>query len=217
MWNTSQESVTYKRVKRGIGLDDCYFFAMKLIPRVLLSLALVVIPVVHVSAAPVYVFPISDCSVKYTKYHHDYPATDIQAKKGCTFVAPINGVVEDVNLKDLWNGKTNLGQDRGGLSVSIIGDDGVRYYGSHLSKVEPGIVAGLRVVAGQKLGEVGATGSARGTAPHLHFGISYPTVAGDWKIRRGVIYPWKYLDAWKIGKDLSPAPAIAAAKAKVTK
>jgi murein DD-endopeptidase MepM/ murein hydrolase activator NlpD len=131
-------------------------------------------------------------------------------------VATISGVVEDVNLKDKWSGKTNLGQDRGGLSVSYIGIDGVRYYGSHLSKVEPGIAPGVQVVAGQKLGEVGSTGSARGTKPHLHFGISYPTKPGDWEIRRGVIWPWKYLDAWRAGENLSPVKAIkrAANKAK---
>ncbi|NDC52354.1 MAG: M23 family peptidase, partial [Actinobacteria bacterium] len=98
-------------------------------------------------AAPVYVFPVADCSVKYTRFHHDYPATDIQAKKGCAFVAPINGVVEDVIKKDLWSGKTNLGKDRGGLAVSIIGEDGVRYYGSHLSKIEPGIEPGVVAVS----------------------------------------------------------------------
>ena len=95
------------------------------------------------SAAPIYAFPVADCKATYGKYHHDYPATDIQAKKGCAFVAPISGVVQDVNRKDLWSGKTNLGKDRGGLSVSIIGDDGVRYYGSHLSKIEPGIELSL--------------------------------------------------------------------------
>lgn len=163
-----------------------------------------------------YLFPVADCKVKYSKFHHDYPATDIQAKKGCFFIASIDGVVEDVNLKDNWSGKTNLGQDRGGLSVSYIGLDGVRYYGSHLSKVESGIVPGLAVKAGQKLGEVGSTGSARGTKPHLHFGISYPTAPGDWEIRRGVIWPWKYLDAWRAGENLSPVAAInrAAKKAK---
>ena len=169
------------------------------------------------SAAPTYTFPVANCKVTYTRYHHDYPATDIQAARGCTFVAPISGVVEDVALKDLWSGKTNLGQDRGGLSVSIIGDDGVRYYGSHLSKVEVGIEPGVRVVGGQKLGEVGATGSARGTKPHLHFGISYPTKAGDWAIRRGVIYPWKYLDSWRAGKDLSPVAEVKKAQAKAGK
>ena len=170
----------------------------------------------QVSANGGYLFPVAGCKVSYSKYHHDYPATDIQAKQGCAFVATISGVIEDVNLKDRWSGKTNLGQDRGGLSVSYIGIDGVRYYGSHLSKVEPGIAPGVQVVAGQKLGEIGSTGSARGTKPHLHFGISYPTMPGDWEIRRGVIWPWKYLDAWRAGENLSPVKAInrAAKKAK---
>ena len=166
-------------------------------------------------AAPTYVFPVANCTVKYGKYHHDYPATDIQAKKGCAFVAPINGKVDEIISVDKWSGKTNKGEDRGGLAVSIIGEDGVRYYGSHLSKIDTSIAVGMSVVAGQKLGEVGATGSARGTAPHLHFGISWPTENGFWWVRRGVLYPWKYLDAWKAGKDLSPASAVKSVKAKM--
>ena len=168
----------------------------------------------NVSAAPTYVFPVANCTAKYGKYHHDYPATDIQAKKGCAFVAPIAGVVDEIISKDVWSGKTNKGEDRGGLSVSIIGTDGVRYYGSHLSVIETGIATGVAVVAGQKLGAVGATGSARGTAPHLHFGISWPTEKGIWWVRRGVLYPWKFLDAWKVGKDLSPANSIKSVKIK---
>lgn len=167
------------------------------------------------SAAPIYTFPVADCAVKYVRSHHDYPATDILAKKGCAFVSPINGVIEDAIRVDKWSGKTNLGEDRGGLAISIIGDDGVRYYGSHLSKILPEVITGLRVISGQKLGEVGASGSAKGTAPHLHFGISYPSKAGDWKIRRGVVYPWKYLDSWKIGEDKSPVAEVLKAKAKV--
>lgn len=166
-------------------------------------------------AAPIYVFPVSGCEVKYGRYHHDYPATDLQAKKGCAFVAPISGVVDEVISKDIWRGKTNLGQDRGGLAVSIIGDDGVRYYGSHLSKIESSTVVGVRVVAGTKLGEIGSTGSARGTAPHLHFGISWPTEKDIWWVRRGVVYPWKFLDAWKAGKDLSPANSVKSVKLKM--
>ena len=172
---------------------------------------------IPVTAAQIYAFPISDCKVTYARSHHDYPATDILAKIGCTFVSPISGVVEDVTYKDLWNGKTNLGQDRGGLSVSIIGDDGVRYYGSHLSKIETGIAPGVVVKVGQKLGEVGNTGSAHGTKSHLHFGISYPTKPGDWKIRRGVVYPWRYLDSWKVGKDKSPVTEVLAARDKALK
>lgn len=160
----------------------------------------------------IYVFPVANCTVKYAHSHHDYPATDMLAKKGCSFVAPIDGVVEDVNFKDVWSSKTNRGQDRGGLSVSIIGIDGVRYYGSHLSSVAEGIVPGVNVMAGDILGKVGDTGSARGTSPHLHFGISWPTKAGDWKIRRGALYPWPYLDAWKVGENLSPVKAVAKKK-----
>ena len=155
-----------------------------------------------------YVFPVADCKVKYARAHHDYPATDILAKKGCAFVAPIDGVVEDVNLKDIWSSKNNRGQDRGGLSVSIIGIDGVRYYGSHLISIADGIMPGVNVLAGDLLGKVGATGSARGTSPHLHFGISWPTKAGDWKIRRGALYHWRYLDSWKEGENLSPVKSV---------
>jgi murein DD-endopeptidase MepM/ murein hydrolase activator NlpD len=162
------------------------------------------------NAAPIYTFPVAGCTVKYTHSHHDYPATDIIAKKGCAFVAPIAGVVDEIVLVDKWSGKTNLGADRGGLSVSIIGDDGIRYYGSHLSKIETNVIPGLKVATGDKLGEVGATGSAKGTSPHLHFGISYPTQKGIWWVKRGVLYPWKYLDAWKLGNDLKPVVKVPA-------
>ena len=162
------------------------------------------------SAAPIYTFPVAGCTVTYSKYHHDYPASDIFAKKGCAFVSPVAGIVDEVNSVDKWSGKTNLGSDRGGLSISIIGDDGLRYYGSHLSKIEANIIPGYKVATGEKLGEIGSTGSARGTKPHLHFGISYPTEKGIWWVRRGVglekgkTSPWKYLQAWQVGKDLKP-------------
>jgi len=153
--------------------------------------------------------------VNYARAHHDYPATDILAKSGCAFVAPIAGVIDEVNRVDTWSGKVNAGITRGGLSVSLIGVDGVRYYGSHLKSIYKTIEPGLVVKAGQRLGSVGATGSARGTSPHLHFGISWPTPADTWWVRRGAVLPWKYLDAWKAGKDLSPAKAVEAAKKKV--
>ena len=175
------------------------------------------------AAAPIYAFPVAGCTVTYSKYHHDYPAADIFGKKGCAFVAPTAGVVDEVNAVDRWSGKTNLGPDRGGLSISIVGDDGVRYYGSHLSKIEAKIIPGYRVATGEKLGEIGSTGSARGTKAHLHFGISYPTEKGVWWVRRGVglekgkTSPWKYLQAWQAGKDLKPKvliPAVIPAEPK---
>jgi murein DD-endopeptidase MepM/ murein hydrolase activator NlpD len=162
------------------------------------------------NATPVYAFPVSGCAVSYAHSHHDYAATDIQAKAGCKYVAPIGGTITEVATKDIWNSKKNLGDTRGGLSVTLVGDDGVRYYGSHFKKIETGIVPGVVVVAGQTLAYIGATGSARGTSPHVHFGISWPTPVESnvWWVRRGVLYPWSYLDAWKAGTDKSPFSAV---------
>jgi murein DD-endopeptidase MepM/ murein hydrolase activator NlpD len=184
--------------------------------KIFLVFVLALLNIAPAQAAPVYIFPVADCAVNYARAHHDYAATDILAKKGCKFVSPVNGVIDEVNRTDLWSGKTNLGIDRGGLYVSIIGEDGVRYYGSHLTSIVTSIQPGVVVKAGQLLGKVGATGSARGTSPHLHFGISWPTPTQPnvWWVRRGVVLPWKYLDAWKSGKDLSPVKAIAAALTK---
>jgi murein DD-endopeptidase MepM/ murein hydrolase activator NlpD len=174
-----------------------------------------VAPFSTASALPKYTFPVADCEVNYARAHHDYAATDILAKAGCKFVAPISGVVDEVNREDRWRKPPNNGIDRGGLSVSIIGSDGVRYYGSHLKWIPKNIQPGLAVKVGQVLGSVGSTGSARGTAPHLHFGISWPTPPDTWWIRRGEVLPWRYLDSWKNGKDRSPVKEVEARKLKM--
>jgi peptidoglycan LD-endopeptidase LytH len=166
-----------------------------------------------VGAAPVhYRFPVTGCRVSYGRSHHDYPATDIFAARGCAVVAPVDGRVDEVSRTDRWSPASNLGADRGGRSVSIVGVDGVRYYGSHLEAVAAGIAPGVRVRAGRLLGRVGNSGSARVTAVHLHFAISWPTRPGVWWIRRGMVYPWRYLDSWRAGGDLSPARAVRAAR-----
>lgn len=157
-------------------------------------------------SGPTYVFPVQPASVAhFGPYHHDYPATDIFCPTGSSFVAPTSGVVNYVSRTDLWNPRIDDPATRGGLSVAIIGDDGVRYYGSHLSAVAVGVVPGLRVQAGQLLGKTGKTGDARYVSPHLHFGISRPTTPADWKARRGQLSPYRYLLAWLQGKALKPA------------
>jgi len=167
------------------------------------------------SAAPNYAFPIAGCKTSYSQAHHDYPATDILTKKGCHFVAPTAGVIDEVSAVDKYSWKNNSGALRGGLSVSMIGDDGVRYYGSHFSKIYSKIVPGYRVETGELIALVGTSGDAAGLAPHVHFGISWPSKAGIWWVRRGEIYPWKYLDAWKVGKDLNPAKEVSIKLKKV--
>ncbi|MCU1678763.1 MAG: peptidase [Frankiales bacterium] len=162
--------------------------------------------------AGAYAFPVAGCHTSYGSSHHDYPATDIFAARNCHYVAPTAGVVDEVTTVNKWSSGTNKGADRGGLSVSIVGDDGVRYYGSHLTSVAAGIGPGVRVGRGQLLGYVGDTGSARGTGTHLHFGISWPTPAGYWWVRRGWVSPYTYLNAWKSGVGKSPSAAVAAAE-----
>ncbi len=157
-----------------------------------------------------YVFPLTCTGVRYSAAHHDYPATDMFARVGCPFVAPVAGVVDEVSRKDRWDPRTNRPAERGGLFVSIVGVDGVRYYGSHLSAVRSGIVPGASVQAGQRLGRVGTSGNARYTPAHLHFGISRPTGPGNWKVRRGQIWPAPYLDAWREGRHKSPAAKVRA-------
>ncbi|MCS6940970.1 MAG: M23 family metallopeptidase [Roseiflexaceae bacterium] len=153
-----------------------------------------------------YVFPVRATRVSYGPYHHGYPATDIFCPPGSEFVAPIDGVVDFVSYTDEWNPKTDRPEFRGGLSVAVIGDDGWRYYGSHLSAIAEGIAPGVRVSAGQVLGYTGNSGNARSTPPHLHFGISYPTTPDDWKTRRGQIPPYQYLVAWSKGDMKTPQP-----------
>lgn len=156
-------------------------------------------------SGPLYVFPVQPVTATtYGPYHHDYPATDIFCPIGSHFVAPTNGVVDYVTTTDKWDPATDDPAVRGGPSVAVIGDDGVRYYGSHLSKVSAGIVPGVRVTSGQLLGLTGKSGDARFTDPHLHFGISPPTTPTDWKVRRGTISPYKCLRAWAVGTQLQP-------------
>lgn len=162
-----------------------------------------------------YLFPVADCKSTYSRYHHDYPAADIFTKEGCAFVSPIDGVITEVSRKDIWSGRENLGSTRGGKFVALLGDDGVRYYGSHLRNVAKGIVPGVRVVAGTKLGEIGSSGSARGTPPHLHFGISWPTEDGIWWVRRGIISPYPYLQSWENGEMRSPRKQVRRALLKM--
>jgi murein DD-endopeptidase MepM/ murein hydrolase activator NlpD len=151
-----------------------------------------------------YVFPIQDAKVSYGRDHHTYPATDIFVAEGSKFVAVTDGVVFHVTSEDLWSPDNDDPSLRSGLSVSILGDDGVRYHGSHLSGIAEGIAPGVRVEVGQLLGFTGKSGNAQNTPPHLHFGIARPTTPDDWKVRRGEMNPYEFLQAWQQGIPLQP-------------
>lgn len=156
-----------------------------------------------------YAFPVQGRNVSYHRTHAGYPGTDIFAACGVAVVAVTDGTVLEVSRVDRFSRSGPLGPYNGGLFVSLLGDDGVRYYGSHLVEVADGIDAGVRVRAGQRVGKVGHTGNASNVC-HLHFGIS-PRCQGkdDWWIRRGVIWPAPYLDAWRRNVAKSPVKSVA--------
>ena len=135
--------------------------------------------------------------------HANYRATDIFASSGCgtALLAPVTGVVDEVQ-PNTWDENVGDPATRGGNAVSIIGDDGVRYYLAHFQLIDPAIVPGARVVAGDYLGEMGDTG--RAGACHVHFALSLPCANDEWWVRRGVIWPDEYLTSWKQGDNLSP-------------
>lgn len=87
-------------------------------------------------------------------------AIDLGAPRGTPVVAVADGVVERV------------GRDRRGGKVVYLRDTTGRYtfFYAHLRAHAKGLKAGDRVVKGQRLGEVGATGRVVG-GPHLHFAI----------------------------------------------
>ena len=78
---------------------------------------------------------------------------DLFAPRGTPVVAPAAGIV------------TRFPNPKGGFAVHLSADDGSRYYFAHLDRY----AAAGRVLGGSVIGFVGNTGSARFTAPHLHF------------------------------------------------
>lgn len=84
---------------------------------------------------------------------------DIFAPRGRAVRAATEGIVLDVGNNRL-----------GGQVVWVLGPGGQRHYYAHLDRFSD-VRRGQRVVSGNVLGYVGTTGNARGTPPHLHYGI----------------------------------------------
>jgi murein DD-endopeptidase MepM/ murein hydrolase activator NlpD len=140
--------------------------------------------------------------------HHDYPAADMFPRTGCgtTVMAPTSGTIIQTRPVNRYPGSHDNPAWRGGITVDMLGDDGVRFHLAHLSSIHAGIVSGVRVDVGQALGTVGRTG--RASVCHLHLGISPPCPQLEWSVRRGVVWPQRYLTAWKHGIALDPATEV---------
>jgi murein DD-endopeptidase MepM/ murein hydrolase activator NlpD len=125
--------------------------------------------------------------------HHDYPAADIAAPEGTQLYALSNGTVVDA-----WpspNGSCGIG-------FTIATTDGLEWTYCHMSYLEPAVVAGAQLAAGQPVGLVGQTGDAQG--PHLHLQLQpatgYPQDEAWFQSFAGTAFTWS--DA----VQTSPAP-----------
>lgn len=168
--------------------------------------ATVAIPALGSGTTP-YRVPVADVArAGWGTTHAEYPASDIFVGCGATLVSPVNGVVVESRRHDAYDPAVDDPATRGGRPVAIVGDDGVRYYLAHFETIEPGIERGARVSAGQVLGTMGRTG--RASACHAHFGISPPCPGPEWSVRRGVVWPYPYLDDWRAGGQRSPVAEV---------
>ncbi len=154
-----------------------------------------------------YALPVADTArAAWAASHAAYPATDIFVGCGATLVSPVHGTVLEVRRVDAYDPAVDDPATRGGRSVSILGDDGVRYYLAHFDEIVAGPEPGAIVELGEVLGTMGDSG--RTSACHLHFSISPPCPGPEWSVRRGVVWPYPYLDAWRDGEQLSPAAQV---------
>ncbi|WP_420453433.1 peptidoglycan DD-metalloendopeptidase family protein [Ilumatobacter sp.] len=85
-----------------------------------------------------------------------HEGVDMIAPRGIPIFAVVNGVA-------------TFKQNRlGGNAVSLVGDNGHRYYYAHLDRYAG---SSRRVAQGELIGYNGDTGNARASTPHLHFEI----------------------------------------------
>jgi hypothetical protein len=152
-----------------------------------------------------YVFPFSKVAVRYPKDHLNYPAVDVE---GCyaRILAPTAGVISQLRRRDKWTPENDSPGTRGGLTITLQGDDGARYFFSHLGRVK--VLMNQRVAAGDWIGVMGSSGNARVTRCHTHFGMSRVCPLAEVYLLQGEIWPQRYLDAWKKGQQLSPRKEI---------
>ena len=152
-----------------------------------------------------YVFPFSRVPVTYPKDHLHYPAVDVE---GCyaRILAPTAGFISQLHRLDKWTPENDSPGTRGGLTITVQGDDGVRYFFSHLGRIK--VLKNQRVAAGDWIGVMGSSGNARVTRCHTHFGMSRVCPLAEVYLLQGEIWPQKYLNAWKQGQQLSPRKEI---------
>lgn len=89
-----------------------------------------------------------------------HQGVDIFAARGTAVVAATPGIIVSIREQGL-----------GGRQIWVIGPARQRHYYAHLQQWAPELAVGDIVQPGDVLGSVGDSGNARGTPPHLHYGI----------------------------------------------
>ena len=116
--------------------------------------------------------------------HHDYPAADIAAPLGAPLYALHDAVVTQTFTTD--SGKCGIG-------LILRATTGETFLYCHMSSLDPGVVAGRALHAGQPVGRVGATGNA--TGPHLHLSFMpatrYPQTEPWFQAFAGIAFRWQ--------------------------
>ena len=132
-----------------------------------------------------YVFPVAGGAgvVSVGRTHHDFPAADIAAPEGTQLYALSAGTVDQA-----WP----TPQGACGIGFEIATTDGLKWTYCHLSYLEPAVVAGAPLGAGQPVGLVGQTGDA--TGPHLHLQLdpatAYPQDEAWFQSFAGTAFTW---------------------------
>lgn len=148
------------------------------------------------AAAPLFFMPVEGAKVADVPSSFGDPrgsdrlheGIDIMAERGTPVRAAAPGTVRRVS-----------DSARGGLSVTVIGDDGLRYFYTHFDSFPAGLDEGQRVGVDTIIGFVGNSGNAVATAPHLHFAVYRPGDDGP--------YSWQAFDPLPFLIDRSPADA----------
>jgi len=117
------------------------------------------------SASGGYVFPVGGGPgiVSAAHTHHDYPAVDIAAPEGSPEYALADSTVERA-----WR----YPDPACGIGMTVRAFDGQVWTYCHMAVLDPAVVPGATLEAGQAVGLVGHTGDASG--PHLHLQLQPP-------------------------------------------
>jgi murein DD-endopeptidase MepM/ murein hydrolase activator NlpD len=133
-----------------------------------------------------YVFPVGGgpSVVSVSHHHHDYPAADIAAPEG----SPLYALADSVVLRSWAQPDPTCG-----IGLTLRAGDGQEWTYCHLSYLDPQVVQGAVLSAGQSVGLVGSTGDA--TGPHLHLQLDpatqYPQLEPWFQRFAGTAFRWQ--------------------------